>query len=282
MLRYLGYGDRQFGVRPMYVHQRSNWEFFVLLKGRCRVTPSSLDDPEVRGGHLWVFPPDTAHGWIGTGVSVCRVAIFHFSAVPHLIERAVEARGFVGMALTAEQTRLIARMAEDVTPHYERMTEKSLLVFDRTRLDLSLMLLEAVPGERTESKSDFAVRKVEAGTTWYLEHMAQQPKLDEVASAINISERHLRRMFHEVRLKSPQAVFTQLRLQRAMELLAQTDHKLETIARECGFASNTDFSRVFKKHRNMTPDAWRRNASQLRGCASSLGVSRPKTKRSRC
>ena len=279
MLRYLGYGDRQFGVRPMYVHKRSNWEFFALLKGQCRATPLSLDDAEAQGGHLWVFPPDMAHGWTGSAASVCRVAIFHFSTVPHLIERAVEARGFFGMALTPAQTRSIARMAEEVTPHYERMTEKSLLVFDRVRLDLSLMLLEEVPGERTESKSDFALRKVEAGTTWYLEHMAQQPKLDEVAVAVSVSVRHLRRMFHEVRSQSPQAVFTRLRLQRAMELLAQTDHKMETIARECGFASNTDFSRVFKKHRHVTPDAWRRNASQLRGCASSIGAARPKAKR---
>ncbi len=65
-------------------------------------------------------------------------------------------------------------------------------------------------------------------------------------------------MFHDVRKKSPQMVFTQLRIQRAMELLARTDYKMETIALECGFASNTDFSRVFKKHRGTNPDAWRR------------------------
>jgi len=259
MLRYLGYGERQFGLQPMYVHKRNNWEFFAVLKGRCGLVLSSGDPPPLHTHHLWVFSPDTAHGWTGAGSSSCQVAVFHFSSVPHLIERAVSANGSYEIHLTPAQVSLIGHMATEMAPHYQRMTEKSHLVFERALLDLSLLILDTMPDERTESKPDFARRKVEAGITWYLEHMTQQPKLKEVADAVNVSERHLRRMFHEVRSKSPQMVFTHLRIQRAMELLARTDDKMETIASECGFASNTDFSRVFKKYRGTNPDAWRRN-----------------------
>jgi AraC family transcriptional regulator len=248
----------------MYIHKRANWEFFAVLNGRCAPVLSDHEQPVACMNHLWLFPPTTPHGWVGENASKCRVAVFHFSSVPGLLERTVQRHGHLSTNLSSTQSRHIARMIVDVTPHYERMTERSLLVFERTLLDLTLMILESYPAERTETKSDFALRKVEASITWYMEHMAQQPKLEEVARAVNVSVRHLRRLFHDVRNESPLAAFSVLRVQRAMELLAQTDEKMETIARKCGFSSSSDFSRVFKNMRNINPDAWRREV--LRGC----------------
>ncbi|HMO51492.1 MAG TPA: helix-turn-helix transcriptional regulator [Kiritimatiellia bacterium] len=250
----------------MYVHKRTNWEFFAVLKGRCAAVQSPHEQPVFHSHRLWVFPPETAHGWTGPGEAACRVAIFHFSSVPHLLERIVKAKGRLEVTLTPAHIRMIMHLANELAPHYERMTEKSLLVFERAVLELSLLMLEAVPSDRTESKSEFAFRKVESGVTWYMEHMAQQPKLDEVARAIHVSPRHLRRLFREVRSENPQNVFTRLRLQRAMDLLAHTEYKMETIARECGFASNSDFSRVFKRYRGINPDAWRKDATRLKAC----------------
>ncbi len=177
MLRYLGYGGRQFGVQPMYVHKRSNWEFFAVLKGRCSLMLSSGEASPLHTRHLWVFSPDTAHGWSGVGTASCQVAVFHFSSVPHLIEQAVAVSGRYEISLTPEQVRLIGHMAAEMSPHYVRVTEKSHLVFERALIDLSLIMLDTLPDDRSESKPDFAVRKVEAGITWYLEHMTQQPKI---------------------------------------------------------------------------------------------------------
>lgn len=264
MLRYLGYGERQFGLRPMYIHKRTNWEFFAVLHGRCSVILNHHDLPAFRTNYLWVFPPTTPHGWIGAKDSECRVAVFHFSSVPDLIERLARSRGHLAISLTPAQSRQVSRILEELKPHYERMTERSMLVYERSLLDLSLLVLESFPAERTETKSDFALRKVEASITWYMEHMAQQPKLTDVAQAVNISIRHLRRLFQEVRNESPLTVFSGLRIQRSMELLAMTDDKMEAIAQKCGFSSNSDFSRVFKNDRHISPDAWRRNV--LKGC----------------
>lgn len=243
----------------MYVHKRANWEFFAVLKGRCGSVLPNQPPPVFQARFLWVFPPDTAHGWAGVNASACQVAVFHFSRVPDLLERMVMPSGELGVELTPVQVQRIARLVSELIPHYEFMTEKSLLVFERALLELSLLVLDKVTVPRTETKSDFALRKVEAAVTWYLEHMAHQPKLEEVSRAVNVSARHLRRLFLDVRKESPQSVFTHLRIQRALELLAQTDHKLESIASECGFSSGSDFSRVFKSHRNISPDAWRRS-----------------------
>ncbi len=243
----------------MYVHRRANWEFFVVLKGRCAVLPPANKHPVFHTRHLWVFPPETAHGWAGIKANPSEVAILHFSAVPNLLERIMHENGHLETALTPAQARRIARLVAELKPHYERVTEKSALVFERALLDLTLMALENIPSSRAETKKDFAERKVEAAGIWYQDHMTERPKLDEIARAVHLSTRHLRRIFHEVKGVSPQVAFTRQRLERAMRLMSETHLKLETIAARCGFASASDFHRVFKQYRRINPDTWRRN-----------------------
>jgi transcriptional regulator GlxA family with amidase domain len=88
--------------------------------------------------------------------------------------------------------------------------------------------------------------------------MIEQPKLEQTAQAVNVSVRHLRRLFWQARRESPQAAFTRLRLERAMGLLSLSNLKLDAIAEQCGFSSSSDFCRVFKTHHHVSPDAWRK------------------------
>jgi len=48
-----------------------------------------------------------------------------------------------------------------------------------------------------------------------------------------------------------------LRMQRAMRLLAETDHKLETVATEVGYQDPFSFSKVFKRTTGVSPKAFR-------------------------
>lgn len=150
MLRYLGSGRRLFGLYPMYVHRRANWEFFAVVQGRCgALLPGGAREP-LRARTLWVFPPETAHGWAGERDAACRVVIFHFGVVPELLENAGRARGHLSVALTAQQARRLVGLAAELRPHDERGNARSPIVFERALLELSLLALESVPLERTE------------------------------------------------------------------------------------------------------------------------------------
>lgn len=261
MLRYLGTGWRRFGLHPMYVHRRVNWEFCAVLDGRCGAVVEG-QSTTLRSRHLWLFPPDTAHGWAGAGPETCEVAVFHFGHVPDLLQRQAGGRAWLDRPLNAAQVRQIRQMAADLQPHYERMTGKSLLVFERALLDLALLMLEDVPGPADPMEGETGVRKVEAALAWHAEHMSDQPKVDVVARAVHMSVRHLRRLFQVVRDESPLDAFTRQRLHRAMELLAHTPARLDEVARQCGFASTSDFCRVFQAHQKTSPGAWRRRLPQ--------------------
>ena len=254
MLRHLAGGSRHFGKFPMYVHRRTNWEFFAVLRGKC--APVVPGDAEHRLGErqLWVFPPDMPHGWAGQGRQPCTVAVFHFGTVPPLLEKVVRRHGCLERTLSSAEVRQVARLERELRPHHQNTTEKSGLVFERALLELSLLALAGMEFER----ADVAARKIDAVLTWYDEHMAEQPKLELVADSVHLSVRHLRRLFWQTRRETPQQAFTKLRLQRAMELLSESDQKLEAIAGKCGFSSASDFCRVFKARHHVSPDVWRR------------------------
>ena len=59
---------------------------------------------------------------------------------------------------------------------------------------------------------------------------------------------------------TPIRYLLELHLNTAMKLLRQTDHSNEQIARECGFGDRYSFTRIFTKHRQTTPAAFRKEA----------------------
>jgi len=262
MLCYLGHGQRRFGIHPMYVHHRTKWEFFAVVKGSCALVREDNRPEAFHARRLWLISPALAHGWSGRGTDGCTVAVFHFSRVPRMVERMAEHSGVVEVDLSAGQARRVVQLANQLQPHYERITARSLLLFEQALLELSLLL----PADDTfapaeESRMDFAARKVEAAITWYLENLAHLPTLDEVASSVSISARHLRRLFVDVKQQAPTAFFRELRLQRALDLLERGHEKQTAIVRACGFSSASDFCRVFKAHHGLSPSAWRQRAA---------------------
>ena len=82
--------------------------------------------------------------------------------------------------------------------------------------------------------------------------------LDELAAEAQLSPFHFARMFKQSVGVPPRVYLTQLRLERACELLEMTDLPVTEIAYEVGYSSNQVLARVFIKHRHMSPSDYRR------------------------
>lgn len=97
----------------------------------------------------------------------------------------------------------------------------------------------------------------------YLQYNAARPiKLQEVAEAAGVSQRHLERVFFEVCDLSPMAYLLELRLRHASLLLRGTSKTVAEIAGECGFEDPSYFARVFKRKYGAPPNQCR-NAKAL-------------------
>jgi AraC-like DNA-binding protein len=80
----------------------------------------------------------------------------------------------------------------------------------------------------------------------------------EVAGAVGISERSLRRKFLAATGVNWRTYLTQSRLLRAMVLLAEDGHTVLQVAAAVGFESHSAFTSAFARYTGETPTAYRR------------------------
>ncbi len=92
------------------------------------------------------------------------------------------------------------------------------------------------------------------------ERLSEDISLDELAAEARLSPFHFARMFKQSFGVPPRVYLTRLRMEKACELLAQTDLPVTEIAQEVGYSSNQVLARVFFKHQRMSPSDYRRTA----------------------
>ena len=68
-----------------------------------------------------------------------------------------------------------------------------------------------------------------------------------------MSTRQLERLFRRYLNRSPKRYYMELRLQKARNLLMQTDMSVINVALACGFASPSHFSKCYRAHYKTTP-----------------------------
>jgi transcriptional regulator GlxA family with amidase domain len=81
-----------------------------------------------------------------------------------------------------------------------------------------------------------------------------------LAKHVAMSTRQLERLFRRYLSRSPKRYYMELRLQKARNLLMQTDMSVINVALACGFASPSHFSKCYRTHYATTP--YRERGSQ--------------------
>jgi AraC family transcriptional regulator, glycine betaine-responsive activator len=164
--------------------------------------------------------------------------------------------------------------------------QKSVFVVDGTRvttaggtasIDLMLKLIAADHGEdvansvadqmiHSSIRTDQDTQRLSTPTRIGVRH----PKLSQViqmmernieepispaalAEEVGMSTRQLERLFARYLNRSPKRYYMELRLQKARNLLMQTDMSVINVALASGFASPSHFSKCYRAHYNTTP-----------------------------
>lgn len=82
--------------------------------------------------------------------------------------------------------------------------------------------------------------------------------LEELAAEARLSAFHFARMFKQTLGVPPRVYLTRLRIEKACELLEQTDLPITDIALAVGYTSNQVLARVFVQHQRRSPSEYRR------------------------
>lgn len=111
--------------------------------------------------------------------------------------------------------------------------------------------------DKTLSKYDIILNKaIDAITKQY-----KDPNLsiDVIADLVNMSSMYFGRLFKKMKSKSVADYINEVRVEKARELLLETDSSINEIAEQTGFITHGYFYKLFKKTYAITPNQYRQN-----------------------
>ncbi|TVR13543.1 MAG: AraC family transcriptional regulator [Planctomycetota bacterium] len=259
MLYYFAHGSRDYQREPITIRKRAHWECAAILRGRARATTpdgSTLCETPA----LWIFPPAHAHGWQASSGSGCQVLVAHLPHLPRLLADLAEAHGFLRIPLSRPAAAHLKHCGKVVSELLHHQPGARDAAADLIRGHTAAIALRQQPAPTSSSgHSDDQQRRIKRALAWLQAHLHDpQCHIADAAQAVGLSPAHLRRLAHEVSGSSPRHLLSQLRLQRACDLLRQTGDSLETIAAGCGYTSAVGLSNAFLRRYGQRPGQWRR------------------------
>ena len=151
---------------------------------------------------------------------------------------------------TAGGTSSIDLMLKLIADHHGEDLANSVadqLIYSSIRTDQDTQRL-SVPtriGVR-HPKLSMVIQKMEANI--------EEPVSPAILSReVGMSTRQLERLFRRYLNRSPKRYYMELRLQKARNLLMQTDMSVINVALACGFSSPSHFSKCYRAHYDTTP-----------------------------
>lgn len=94
------------------------------------------------------------------------------------------------------------------------------------------------------------------------EEVGGLPLMEGIAAKLNMSRAHFFRIFKEQTGLSPYQYHLELKLNRARQMLRNSDLPVKQIARLLGFSNVYHFSKFFKNKTGMSPTPWRKHGFQ--------------------
>ena len=83
-----------------------------------------------------------------------------------------------------------------------------------------------------------------------------------LAKSLNVERSYLYRMFMEHTGISPQEYLTEVRMERACELLSGSELSVQAVACSVGYKDALYFSRLFRKRKGITPSGYRNKRTE--------------------
>jgi len=169
---------------------------------------------------------------------------------------AIDKRRFTSAGGTASLDLMLYIISQDFHTGFAKLIADQMIHDSiRTELDKQLPSIPNRIGARNP-KILTAIKSMESNIEEPLSPLI-------LATNLGISIRQLERLFQRYFAKSPKRYYMELRLQKARNLLLQTEMNVLQIALACGFSSSSHFSKCYKSAFNVTPHNERGFASQL-------------------
>ena len=127
---------------------------------------------------------------------------------------------------------------------------------------IALRLLLTIVGSAENRPTLKTLAKISNIAKTIVENPSQRFTITELAASAQLSCSHFTSLFRQVIGLPPYAYLAKCRLEAAQRLLAETDDKIEKIAKSLGFASSQHLAGQFRKTYGVTASEWRASQRQ--------------------
>ena len=258
-----------------YAHTHSFFEVCYATEGRGAFGLNGARH-EVSAGDLFLAKPGEPHEIVSSRKAPLGIAFWAYTLVggaratmdPTPAGRSIDAlldalagsptpvvRGGEAIGATL---RLLGEELARKAPGYSRAAEALTvkLLLDAARAFAG----DAVAGEQIEPPARSTAEAVTRTAVAYLrDNLARPLQLRDVAAQVQLSERHLTRLFLEATGQTVLDYLTSLRLETAAQLLLDPNLPIKQIARTVGYPDVHYFTTLFGRKMGLTPARFRAN-----------------------
>lgn len=104
-----------------------------------------------------------------------------------------------------------------------------------------------------QSPKDFVTRAI----AHFTEHYEESFSLSSLSEMVNMSKYNFARRFKDMTGKTPYSYFQDIRVMKALELLANPASRVIDVALQCGFKNHSHFTQLFRQRTGLTPTEYR-------------------------
>ncbi len=255
--------------QPLHAHDFI--EIVTVNTGRGRHLLETGEQP-LAVGDVFIIPRGIRHGYANEGGLTITNMLFQQEAVDRSFPEIREMPGFLSFFLAGKDNRnragrLLNLNAEELAHLTELQnrirreqhstssgsTTMCLLLLAEILVYLS-RLLETRPEKELSPEAGHPLLKIHDHLR---RHYREKITIPQLAALACMSERNFQRQFTRFCGESPNRCLLRIRLEKARDLLKNTNWEISRIAAETGFQENAYLTRQFKKHFALSPTQYR-------------------------
>lgn len=160
-----------------------------------------------------------------------------------------------------------SRMADAYPPILEKLAQALFRTDPGAVLEQKMLLYKLLLTMHKDAVEATAATAADAAVETVQQYLEQnlctETSLEQLGELTGYHPLYLQRVFKQATGTTPHAYQTQLRLQKARELLMLTAQPVSAIAMQCGYGSVSHFTGLFRRHFGCTPLGFRKRSRIL-------------------
>lgn len=257
---------------PIHIHPECELNYIENAKGAQRIVGDSIEEIDEEELVL-ITNPKLEHAWMDHNnkpQSIHEITIqFHADLLTEVFLNKNQMFSIRQLFRHAEKGVVFSREAiAKVRPLLKTLTcendsfyslIKLLVILHELSIDKGLRELSTGRFANNTLRKDSGNLKLNKVIDYINQHFSEVIRLADVAAMVNMSEASFCRFMKQHTSKSFIDFLTDVRLGAAARALIDSTDSIAEIGYDCGFNNLSNFNRIFKKKKGVTPSEFREN-----------------------